>query len=34
VAGPLDVGADFEHLRWFWLPTEVADELAAEGGIA
>ena len=34
VAGPLDVGADFEHLRWFWLPTEAAEELAAEGGIA
>jgi selenocysteine lyase/cysteine desulfurase len=28
--GPLDVGADFEHLRWFWLPSEAADELAAE----
>ncbi len=23
-AGPLDVGADFEHLRWFWLPREIA----------
>jgi hypothetical protein len=21
---PLDVGADFEHLRWFWLPQEIA----------
>ncbi|MDH5224090.1 MAG: aminotransferase class V-fold PLP-dependent enzyme [Actinomycetota bacterium] len=20
---PLDVGADFEHLRWFWLPEEI-----------
>ena len=39
VAGPLAVGADFEHLRWFWLPAEAADQLAAEdaaaeGGIA
>ena len=34
VAEPLPVGADFEHLRWFWLPAEAADELAAEGGIA
>jgi selenocysteine lyase/cysteine desulfurase len=34
VAGPLAVGADFEHLRWFWLPAEAAEELAAEGGIA
>jgi hypothetical protein len=24
VAEPLDVGADFEHLRWFWLPEEIA----------
>jgi hypothetical protein len=30
----LAVGADFEHLRWFWLPAEAAEELAAEGGIA
>jgi selenocysteine lyase/cysteine desulfurase len=22
---PLDVGEDFEHLRWFWLPEEIAD---------
>jgi selenocysteine lyase/cysteine desulfurase len=29
VAGPLDVGADFEHLRWFWLPSEAAAELAS-----
>ena len=28
VDGPLDVGPDFEPLRWFWLPAEVADELA------
>ena len=28
-AGPLDVGADFEHLRWFWLPSEAAEELAS-----
>jgi hypothetical protein len=21
--GPLDVGPDFEELRWFWLPEEV-----------
>ncbi len=34
VAGPLAVGADFEHLRWFWLPAEAADELAAGGGNA
>jgi len=27
--GPLDVGADFEHLRWFWLPSEAAEELAS-----
>jgi len=20
---PLDVGQDFEHLRWFWLPEEI-----------
>jgi selenocysteine lyase/cysteine desulfurase len=33
-AKPLAVGADFEHLRWFWLPAEAADELTAEGGIA
>ncbi len=26
--GPLDVDADFEHLRWFWLPSEAAVELA------
>jgi hypothetical protein len=24
VDGPLAVGADFEHLRWFWLPEEIA----------
>jgi selenocysteine lyase/cysteine desulfurase len=30
-ADPLDVSADFEHLRWFWLPSEAAEELAAEG---
>ena len=23
----LDVGPDFEHLRWFWLPEEVEQEL-------
>jgi selenocysteine lyase/cysteine desulfurase len=23
VPAPLDVGDDFEHLRWFWLPQEV-----------
>jgi len=44
-AEPIAVGADFEHLRWFWLPAEAAEELAAdtlraipgvaaEGGIA
>ena len=30
VAEPLAVGADFEHLRWFWLPDEAAEELAAD----
>ncbi len=30
VDGPLDVGTDFEQLRWFWLPAEVAHELATE----
>ena len=34
VAGPLAVGPDFEHLRWFWLPAEAAEQLAAEGRIA
>jgi selenocysteine lyase/cysteine desulfurase len=29
-AGSLDVGPDFEHLRWFWLPDELAAELARE----
>jgi hypothetical protein len=33
VADPLPVGADFEHLRWFWLPAEAAEHLAADGGI-
>jgi hypothetical protein len=23
VNGPLEVGPDFEHLRWFWLPEEI-----------
>ncbi|HEX7495431.1 MAG TPA: hypothetical protein VF349_02240 [Candidatus Limnocylindrales bacterium] len=23
---PLDVGPDFETLRWFWLPEEIAAE--------
>jgi selenocysteine lyase/cysteine desulfurase len=27
----LDVGPHFEQLRWFWLPHEVAAELAASG---
>ncbi len=27
-AGPLEVGVDFESLRWFWLPEEIAAELA------
>ncbi len=27
--GTLDVGADFEELRWFWLPSEVSRELAS-----
>ena len=26
-AGALEVGADFEALRWFWLPGEVAAQL-------
>ena len=34
VAGHLDVGADFEDLRWFWLPAEAAEQLVAGGGIA
>ena len=21
---PLELGSDFEHLRWFWLPQEIA----------
>ena len=29
IGGPLDVGPDFEHLRWFWLPAEAAEEMAA-----
>ncbi len=29
IGGPLDVGPDFEHLRWFWLPAEAAEEIAA-----
>jgi hypothetical protein len=28
---PLAVGPDFDALRWFWLPDEVARELAAAG---
>ncbi len=31
---PPGVGADFESLRWFWLPAEVGAELASEGGPA
>lgn len=27
----LDVGPDFEELRWFWLPEEIERELAASG---
>jgi selenocysteine lyase/cysteine desulfurase len=23
IPGPVDLGADFEHLRWFWLPHEI-----------
>ena len=30
-AADLDVGGDFEGLRWFLLPDEAAAELAAEG---
>jgi hypothetical protein len=26
LAGSLDVGPDFEALRWFWLPEEMAAE--------
>jgi selenocysteine lyase/cysteine desulfurase len=29
---PLDVGPDFEDLRWFWLPEEIEHELAAPAG--
>ena len=25
---PLDVGTDFESLRWFWLPDEIAAVVA------
>jgi hypothetical protein len=28
---PLDVGPDFEHLRWFQLPIEAAAEMSEEG---
>ena len=28
-AGPPLVGADFESLRWFWLPDEVREAVAA-----
>jgi selenocysteine lyase/cysteine desulfurase len=31
-AGPLDVGRDFDELRWFWLPDEVSSELASPVG--
>ena len=34
VADALPVGADFEHLRWFWLPAEAAAQLAAGEGNA
>ena len=33
VAESLAVGADFEHLRWFWLPAEAAEHLVAGGGL-
>ncbi len=29
IGGPIDVGPDFEHLRWFWLPAEAAEEMSA-----
>jgi selenocysteine lyase/cysteine desulfurase len=28
---PALVGVDFEDLRWFWLPDEIADQLSASG---
>jgi hypothetical protein len=28
-AAPLEVGPDFEDLRWFWLPEEIEQELAS-----
>jgi selenocysteine lyase/cysteine desulfurase len=32
--GPLDVGPDFETLRWFWLPDEIRAELMDPRGAA
>jgi hypothetical protein len=31
---PLDVGPDFETLRWFWLPDEIRAELEGAPGVA
>ena len=31
--GSLEVGTDFEELRWFWLPSEVAGELGQPGSV-
>jgi len=31
--GPLDVGHDFETLRWFWLPDEIRTELMAPAAV-
>ena len=28
-AEPVELSADFEHLRWFWLPHEIAGSVAA-----
>jgi selenocysteine lyase/cysteine desulfurase len=34
IGGALEVGADFENLRWFWLPAEAAEALPGKGGPA
>ena len=34
IGGALEVGVDFENLRWFWLPVEAAEALSGMGGSA
>jgi len=34
IGGALEVGADFEDLRWFWLPVEAASHPAAEAQVS